>query len=100
MKIAIGFSLADGDALLWVQAIAAGYKFNADIHEPDVSPLQVQGPNSTKLMVKVFGEWVNDLGFYKFKEVNHEGIPMVIARMGYSRELCYEIFLQDHSKGE
>jgi len=93
------FSLADGDALLWVQGIAAGYKFNADIHEPDVSPLQVQGPNSTKLMVKVFGDWVNDLGFYRFKEVNHEGIPVVIARMGYSRELCYEIFLQDYSKG-
>ena len=93
------FSLADGDALLWVQGIAAGYKFNADIHEPDVSPLQVQGPNSTKLMVKVFGDWVNDLGFYRFKEVNHERIPMVIARMGYSRELCYEIFLQDYSKG-
>ncbi len=93
------FSLADGDALLWVQGIAAGYKFDVDIHEPDVSPLQVQGPNSKELMVKVFGNWVNDLGFYRFKEVNHEGISIVIARMGYSRELCYEIFLQDQSKG-
>jgi len=94
------FSLADGDSLLWAQGIAAGYKFDVDINEPDVSPLQVQGPNSTKLMAKVFGDWVNDLGFYKFKEVNHEGIPMVIARMGYSRERCYELFLQDHSKGD
>ena len=94
------FSLADGDALLWVQGIAAGYKFDVDIDEPDVSPLQVQGPNSTKLMTKVFGDWVNDLGFYRFKEVNHEGIPMVIARMGYSTELCYELFLQDQSKGD
>ena len=94
------FSLADGDALLWVQGIAAGYKFDVDIYEPDVSPLQVQGPNSKKLMAKVFGDWVNDLSFYRFKEVNHKGIPMVIARMGYSRELCYELFLQDHSKGD
>ena len=94
------FSVSDGDLLLWVQGIAAGYKFNVDVDEPDVSPLQVQGPNSTKLMAKVFGDWVNDLGFYKFKEVNHEGIPMVIARMGYSKELCYELFLQDHSKGD
>ena len=93
------FSLADGDALLWAQGIAAGYKFDVDIHEPDVSPLQVQGPNSKELMVKVFGEWVNDLGFYRFKEINHKGIPMVIARMGYSRELCYELFLRDKSKG-
>jgi len=94
------FSLADGDALLWAQGIAAGYKFDVEIHEPDVSPLQVQGPNSKELMAKVFGDWVNDLGFYRFKTINHEGIPMVIARMGYSRELCYEIFLQDHSKGD
>lgn len=93
------FSIADGDSLLWVQALAAGYKFDVVVDEPDVSPLQVQGPNSAKLMSKVFGDWIDDLGFYKFKEVNHNGIPMVIARMGYSRELCYEIFLQDHSKG-
>ena len=94
------FSIADGDSLLWVQGIAAGYKFDVEVDEPDVSPLQVQGPNSAQLMANVFGDWVHDLGFYRFKEFNHEGIPMVIARMGYSRELCYEIFLQDHSKGD
>ena len=94
------FSLADGDSLLWAQGIAAGYNFDVAIIEPDVSPLQVQGPNSTQLMAKVFGDWINELGFYKFKELTHEGIPMVIARMGYSRERCYEIFLQDHSKGD
>ena len=94
------FSIADGDSLLWVQAIAAGYKFDVEVDEPDVSPLQVQGPNSAQLMANVFGDWVHDLGFYRFKEFNHEGIPIVIARMGYSRELCYEIFLQDHSKGD
>jgi glycine cleavage system aminomethyltransferase T len=93
------FSVSDGDSLLWAQGIAAGYKFNVHIGEPDVSPLQVQGPNSTKLMTKVFGDWIKDLGFYRFKHVTHEGIPMIIARMGYSRELCYELFLQDSSKG-
>ena len=92
-------SIADGDSLLWVEAIAKGYNFNVEVEEPDVSPLQVQGPNSAKLMTKVFGEWVDDLGFYRFKEVTHNGIPMVIARMGYSRELCYEIFLLDYTKG-
>ena len=94
------FSVSDGDLILWVQGIAAGYKFDVDVVEPDVSPLQAQGPNATKLMSKVFGDWVNDLAFYRFKEITHKGIPMVIARMGYSKELCYEIFLQDHSKGD
>lgn len=102
LKLAEDFywlSIADGDSLLWVEAISKGYNFNVKVEEPDVSPLQVQGPNSAKLMTKVFGDWVDDLGFYRFKEVTHDGIPMVIARMGYSRELCYEIFLQDYSKG-
>lgn len=93
------FSLSDSDALLWVQGVASGKGLDAEISEPDVSPLQIQGPNSTELMSKVFGKWIEELAFYKFKEVNHAGIPMVIARMGYSRERCYEIFLQDGRKG-
>ena len=93
------FSLSDSDALLWVQGVASGKGFDTEISEPDVSPLQIQGPNSTELMSKVFGKWIEELAFYKFKEVNHAGIPMVIARMGYSRERCYEIFLQDGRKG-
>jgi len=93
------FSLSDSDALLWVQGVASGEGFDAEILEPDVSPLQIQGPKSTELMSKVFGKWIEELAFYKFKEVNHDGIPMIIARMGYSRERCYEIFLQDGSKG-
>ena len=93
------FSLSDTDALLWVQGVASGKGFDTEISEPDVSPLQIQGPNSTELMSQVFGKWIEELAFYKFKEVNHAGIPMVIARMGYSRERCYEIFLQDGSKG-
>ena len=93
------FSLSDSDALLWVQGVASANGYDAEISEPDVSPLQIQGPNSTELMSKVFGKWIEELAFYKFKEVNHAGIPMVIARMGYSRERCYEIFLQDGSKG-
>ena len=93
------FSLSDSDALLWVQGVASGKGFDTEISEPDVSPLQIQGPNSTELMSQVFGKWIEELAFYRFKEVNHAGIPMVIARMGYSRERCYEIFLQDGSKG-
>ena len=93
------FSLSDSDALLWVQGVASGKGYDAEISEPDVSPLQIQGPNSTELMSRVFGKWIDDLAFYKFREVTHSGIPMVIARMGYSRERCYEIFLQDGSKG-
>ena len=54
------FSLADSDVLFWAQGLAATKKFNIDICEPDVSPLQLQGPKSRKIMVDFFGEDISD----------------------------------------
>lgn len=94
------FSLADSDALLWALGLARNSGMEVDITEPDVSPLQVQGPKSNHLMRDLFGGWVDDLPFYRFREAELQGIPLVVARMGYSRERCFEIFLRDGSRGE
>src|SRR5210317_768819 len=40
------FSLADTDVLFWAQGLAAHGGYDVTIHEPDVSPLQLQGPGS------------------------------------------------------
>ena len=37
-------SIADSDVLLWAKGLAAGKGFDADVREPDVSPLALQGP--------------------------------------------------------
>ena len=47
------FSLSDSDALLWIQGVASGKDYDTEVTEPDVSPLQIQGPNSTELMSRV-----------------------------------------------
>ena len=39
-------SLADSDVLLWAQGVAVNSGLNVNISEPDVSPLQLQGPTS------------------------------------------------------
>ena len=54
-------SLADSDILLWAQGVAVNSNLNVTITEPDVSPLQLQGPNSGKIMENLFGETINDL---------------------------------------
>ena len=94
------FSLADGDALLWAQGLAAQSGHAVTLDEPDASPLQVQGPRSTELLAGLFGDWVRDLGFYRFREFDFDGIPLLVARMGYSHEVCFELFLLDAGLGE
>ena len=92
-------SLADSDVLLWAQGVAINSGLNVKILEPDVSPLQLQGPVSAEIMVKLFGEEIKELKYYWFKEYNLDGIPLVISRTGWSSEFGYEIFLRDGSKG-
>ena len=92
-------SLADSDVLLWAQGVAVNSGLNVKISEPDVSPLQLQGPTSQEIMVKLFGDGIRDLKYYWLREYNLDGIPLIVSRTGWSSELGYEIYLRDSSKG-
>ena len=92
-------SLADSDILLWAQGVAVNSGLNVKITEPDVSPLQLQGPTSAEIMVKLFGKEIKDLKYYWFKEYELDGIPLIVSRTGWSSEFGYELFLKDSSKG-
>ena len=93
-------SLSDSDILLWAQGVAVNAGFNVSIQEPDVSPLQLQGPKSGMIMEKLFGESIKDLKYYWLRELELEGIPLVVSRTGWSSELGYELYLRDSLKGD
>ena len=93
-------SLADSDILLWAQGVAVHSGLNVQIKEPDVSPLQLQGPNSGLIMQELFGDSIADLKYYWLRELELEGIPLVVSRTGWSSELGYELYLRDGSKGD
>ena len=93
-------SLSDSDILLWAQGVAVNSGLNVNINEPDVSPLQLQGPKSREIMVKLFGESIRDLKYYWLKELELDGIPLVVSRTGWSTELGYELFLRDGTQGD
>ena len=92
-------SIADSDVLLWCLGVASVNKFDVELSEPDVSPLSLQGPKAAKVMEKVSGNWIKDLKFFYFKQTDILGIPVIIARSGWSGEIGYEIYLKDGSKG-
>ncbi|MEO1192297.1 MAG: glycine cleavage T C-terminal barrel domain-containing protein [Pseudomonadota bacterium] len=93
-------SLADSDILLWAQGLAVNSGLEVTIREPDVSPLQLQGPTSGEIMLSLFGDWVRDLRYYWLRETELDGIPLVVSRTGWSSELGYEIYLRDGTKGD
>ena len=93
-------SLADSDVLLWAKGLAAAGGFDVHLGEPDVAPLQVQGPKSRSVMHDLFGHWVEELKYFRFRETELDGIPLVVSRTGWSNELGYEIFLRDGSRGD
>ena len=92
-------SLADSDILLWAQGVAVHSGLDVSICEPDVSPLQLQGPNSGEIMKALFGESIGDLHYYWLRELELEGIPLLVSRTGWSSELGYEIYLRDGAYG-
>lgn len=93
-------SLADSDILLWAQGVAVHSGLDVHICEPDVSPLQLQGPQSGEIAKALFGDDIVDLRYYWLRHYDVNGIPVVVSRTGWSSELGYEIYLLDGSQGD
>ena len=92
-------SLADSDALLWAQGVATFSDMKVTISEPDVSPLQLQGPRALDIMKNLFGNDIGNLKYFWFIETHLGKIPLVISRTGWSSELGFEIYLRDSHFG-
>jgi glycine cleavage system aminomethyltransferase T len=93
-------ALADSDALLYAKGVAAFAGMDVDLDEPDVSPLQVQGPKSRHVIADLFDEDVAGLRYYSCSEAEVDGIPVVVSRTGWTGEVGYEIYLRDGSRGD
>lgn len=93
-------SIADSDVLLWAKGVAANSGMDVRIDEPDVSPVQLQGPKSRDILRAAFGDGPTQLKYYWFTEYDWNGVPLIISRTGWSSELGYEVYLRDGSAGD
>jgi len=92
-------SIADGDLLLWAKAVAGERGLDVTVTEPDVSPLAVQGPKAIEVIADLFGDDVRSMGYFRFRETELDGIPLVLARSGWSKQGGFELYLRDGSRG-
>lgn len=92
-------AVADSDVLLWARGVASQGDFQVTIEEPDVSPVQIQGPKSKDLAGDLFGPQALALRYYHFFETELDGIPLVVTRTGWTGEVGFEVYLRDGSRG-
>ncbi|MEH7829955.1 glycine cleavage system protein T [Gemmobacter denitrificans] len=93
-------SVADSDLHLWCDAIARERGWQARVTEPDVAPLAIQGPLAEAVTVALFGDWVRDLRYFGFRDTTLDGIPLVLARSGWSKQGGFELYLTDSRQGD
>ncbi|MFT6103660.1 MAG: dimethylsulfoniopropionate demethylase [Paracoccaceae bacterium] len=87
-------SIADSDLLFWVKGLATGLRMEVIVDEPDVSPLAIQGPKAEDLLVRMFGESIRNVKFFRFGVFPFMGRDLVIARSGYSKQGGFEIYVE------
>lgn len=92
-------ALADSDVLLWARGVALNAGLDVRIGEPDVSPVQIQGPKAQLVVQALFGDRVPQLPYYHFVETALDRIPVVVTRTGWTGEVGYEVYLRDRSRG-
>ena len=93
-------SAADSDILLWAKGVAVNAGMDVNVTEPDVWPLQVQGPDARPLLSGLLGDEVAGLKYYYACKVDLDGIPLVVSRTGWTGEIGYELYLRDSSRGD
>jgi aminomethyltransferase len=93
-------SVSSSDVLLWAKGVATHARMNVTLGEPDVWPLQIQGPKSKDVIGALFGPDVRDQKYYRFAETALGEIPVIVTRTGWSGEVGYEIYLRDNRHGD
>ena len=89
------FSLSDSDIMFFLQGVNHDKKFNVEIDEIDVSPVQIQGPKSIDLMADLVGDAVRDIPYYGLMAAKVGGRDCIISQTGFTGEKGYEIYLRD-----
>lgn len=92
-------SVADSDIHLWAAAIGREKGWDVKVSEPDVSPLAVQGPRAEDVIAELFGEHIRAMKYFAFEQTQLAGIPLVLARSGWSKQGGFELYLMNQTRG-
>lgn len=87
-------SIADSDLLFWAKGLAYALHLDVIVDEPGVFPLAIQGPLADELASRVFGDAVLELRFFRYGYFDFNGVSMLVARSGYSKQGGFEVYVE------
>ena len=88
------YAQADGDLFSWIKAHSLN--FDANVFVPKNFISQVQGPNSLKILKELIDVNIDEFKYYNHAEFNICGENIIISRTGYTNELGWEIYFEEH----
>jgi glycine cleavage system aminomethyltransferase T len=80
------------DLTLWAKGLAHGWGLDVEVSEPDVAPLQVQGPRAADVVRSLAGPAIDDLRPFRCMDTRLAEQPAVVSRTGWSGGPGFEIF--------
>jgi aminomethyltransferase len=87
----IWLSHGNTDLTLWARGIVMGSDWDVDISEPDIAPLQVQGPLALKTLEKICAGPLQSMANYTCITTEVAGQDAVVSRTGWSGGFGYEV---------
>jgi glycine cleavage system aminomethyltransferase T/ketosteroid isomerase-like protein len=88
----IWLSHGNVDLTLWARGLAVNSPWQVQVSEPDVAPVQVQGPLSVPLMDEICADKPSALKNYKCMKTSIDGMAVVVSRTGWSSGEGFEIY--------
>ena len=59
----------------------------------ETAKIDLQGPDSPKMMNAILEEGISELRYFRFKETTYKGHKIIVSRTGYTGEVGFEIYV-------
>lgn len=87
----IWISHGNADVTFWARGLALNSDWRVDVTEPDVAPMQVQGPLAREVLQPITDAKLEDLKNYTCVVTKVAGYDAVVSRTGWSGGFGYEV---------
>lgn len=81
----------------WIENHTDGFNVTINDLSDTTGEVAIQGPESESAIETILGIPCKELAFYTFKELTHNGNPLLISRTGYTGEDGFEIYADHES---